>query len=347
MKVRASLAGSQLDTPVAIFLFRRCDTLPRIMSVLAQVRPTRLYIVGDGPRDASEVEEVAQAREMVESAVSWPCEVIRDYADSNRGVYENIAGGARRVFSREESAIFLEDDNLPEPGFFRFCEEMLSMYRDDERVLWVCGTNYLEEYVPEDAASYVFTKHLMPCGWASWADKFLLYYDGDMSILDDAGALKRLKHQYTNASLFRQQVNNGRAERWRWVNRGQYGSWDHQMALSIRANSMYGICPNKNQVVNIGVDAFSTHGAASFAGVMTRRFCGMGSRSLEFPLRHPRYVLPDAGFERAVDKVILLPLRLRISAVIVSALKVVLGMSKFEPFGVRGRRRSVRRSKLH
>jgi hypothetical protein len=32
--------------------------------------------------------------------------------------------------------------------------------------------NYLGKYEAEDGASYVFTRHMLPFGWASWADKF-------------------------------------------------------------------------------------------------------------------------------------------------------------------------------
>ena len=32
----------------------------------------------------------------------------------------------KKVFEKEEKAIFLEDDNLPEPSFFRYCETMLN-----------------------------------------------------------------------------------------------------------------------------------------------------------------------------------------------------------------------------
>ena len=33
------------------------------------------------------------------------------------------------------------------------------------------GTNYLKHYAPADGSSYVFTKNMMPCGWASWSKK--------------------------------------------------------------------------------------------------------------------------------------------------------------------------------
>ena len=76
----------------------------------------------------------------VEFLINWDCEVIKNYAKENRGVYQNIGEGARWVFEREEKAIFLEDDNLPETSFFRFASEMLEKYETAPEVLWICGT---------------------------------------------------------------------------------------------------------------------------------------------------------------------------------------------------------------
>jgi len=36
----------------------------------------------------------------------------------------------------------LEDDCLPHPSFFRFCQEMLDYYRNDERVMFISGDNF-------------------------------------------------------------------------------------------------------------------------------------------------------------------------------------------------------------
>ncbi|MHB1017745.1 MAG: glycosyltransferase family 2 protein [Coriobacteriia bacterium] len=320
------------DVPVALFLFRRSATVLRILEVLSVVQPRTLYLIGDGPRTQAEEHEVLTARREIEAAIGWPCDVIRNYAPENRGVYANIAGGAMWVLERESRAIFLEDDNLPEVSFFSFCREMLDRYEDDGRVMWVCGTNYLEDYSSPDGSSYVFTKHLMPCGWASWASKFPRLYDGDMQILEDPIALRRLRYEYTSQALYRQQVNSARSERHRRETGKPYASWDFQMALSIREGSVYGICPCKNQIVNIGVDDLSTHGGVSLANTMTQRFCGIDSLSLDEPLHHPRFILSDLRFERALDRVILIPLRARLKERAAAVVKWVFGINRYDRF---------------
>lgn len=322
------------DIPVALFIFRRSETVIRIIKVLEQVKPLRLYLIADGPRNEEEKKEILETRKRIEESINWNCEIIKNYAVKNRGVYENIAGGAKWVFEREESAIFLEDDNLPEVTFFQFCKEMLEKYKENDKIFWICGTNYLEKFLTPKNESYVFTKHLMPCGWASWGKKFNKYYDGDLKILEDKDLVKQMKNSYTNHALYNQQLVSANSEIYRRNKSKKYASWDFQMAISIRANNLYGICPKYNQIKNIGVDLFSTHGGTSLSKEMTKRFCGIKSYSLEFPLIHPTEVIENIIFEKKVDKIILFPLKMRIKESIAAIIKSFFGINRYEKFTV-------------
>lgn len=302
---------SQFDIPVVLLIFKRKDKMKRIMERIAEVEPAKIYIIADGPRNENEKVIVEQCRKEVESLITWKCEIVKNYADKNRGVYGNIGLGAKWVFEREETAIFLEDDNLPEVTFFRFCKELLEKYNDDTRILWICGTNYLQKYEPLDGASYVFTKHLMPCGWASWSKKFNKFYDGNLTLIDNQNLIARMKTQYDDKRLYSQQIWLAKNER-RRINNGQKPiSWDYQMEFAIRANNVYGVSPKYNQIENIGVDSDSIHGGTDFSNIMTERFCSIKTYPLKFPLIHPLTVIPDKEYEKKVSRIILYPLKMR------------------------------------
>ena len=133
----------RFNIPVVLLLFKRKEAALRIIDRLKKAGVSKLYIMADQGRNEKEIKQVAETREAVEKAIDWDCEVIKNYANKNRGVYGNIALGAKWVFEREKWAIFLEDDNLPEETFFPYCEELLKRYENDNRILWICGTNYL------------------------------------------------------------------------------------------------------------------------------------------------------------------------------------------------------------
>ena len=321
---------ARFNIPVVLFFFIREKSV-EVIKRISLLRPEKLYILADQGRNEEERVAVERCRKKVESAIDWNCEIIRNYADENRGVYQNIGEGAKWVLRREKWAIFLEDDNLPELTFFEFCKEMLEKYEEDNRVLWVCGTNYLGDYHPKDNVSYVFTRHMLPCGWASWASKFEKYYDGELELCNEQVVMELVKDVYVNSKVFFQYRNSWMNEYYR-IKRGERPiSWDYQMDLSIKANNLFGICPCKNQIKNIGVDEDSIHGGNSFDNIMTKRFCGMDSYPIEFPLIHPKTLLIDPVFENEVGKIILKPWKERVKAHISHYIREKLSV----PYGVR------------
>jgi len=318
-----SVIVNQFNVPVVVFFFKRAEKTALIIDRLSLVQPKKLYLISDGGRNGAESALVDECRRVVESRINWPCEVVRNYADSNRGVFDRIGLGAKWVLEKEGAAIFLEDDNLPEISFFKFCEEMLERYRRDTRVLWICGTNYLKEYEPSDGASYVFSRHMMPCGWASWKDKFCQFYDENLSLWDDPYLKERIVAEYSNGALCRQDIRNWDREK-RRIEGGRPNSWDYQMSFSQRVHGLYAIVPKYNQISNIGVDEHSIHGGTTFSNIMTSRFCGLPTKPLVFPLSHPKAVLSDLKFESLVDAVVLLPLRYRLRGALNRVLKKIL-----------------------
>lgn len=308
----------QFDIPVVLFIFRRMKAV-QVLERIAEVHPRKLYILADQGRNDAEKAEAEACRRQVEAAITWDCEVIKHYAQENRGVYENIGLGATWVLQREKWAIFLEDDNLPEVSFFPFCKEMLERYEDDGRILWVCGTNYLGSYTPKSGESYVFTRHMLPCGWASWSHKFERFYDGELKLTENATLMERIPDMYCNKAVYHQYSRYWMAEKMRIDNGQKPYSWDYQMDFSIKANNLFGICPCQNQIKNIGVDEFSEHGGKSFKSGIMQKLCGMDSFPIQFPLKHPVGLLVDPVFEKEIGRIILYPIKQR----------VILALSRF------------------
>lgn len=304
------------DIPVVLFLFKRKDATLRVIDRVRERAPRRMYLLSDAGRNQAERSLVSDVRSEAEKAIDWDCEVIKHYASENRGVFKNIGLGAKWVFEREKCAIFLEDDNVPEVTFLDYCRELLTRYERSPEVLWICGTNYLEDYTPSNGADYMFTRHLLPCGWASWAAKFNQYYDVDLASAEDPAVISQVRSRYENKSLFRQQLRSVQAERQRFKQGLDFISWDYHMAWTLRKHNLLGISPARNQIENIGADEHAEHGGTSLELEMTQRFCGMDSLALPLPLRHPAEIVPDKNYERKIAKIILLPTSARLKTTV-------------------------------
>lgn len=320
----------QFEIPIVIFSFKRHEKIKEIISVISKIKPKKIYLLSDGGRTEKEHIQVNKCRAAMEFAIDWDCEVIKRYQSTNIGVYENIAGGAKWVFEKEDTAIFLEDDNLPEETFFYFCRDLLEKYKDNNDVLWICGTNYLKEYIPKNGASYVFTKNMLPCGWASWKRKFITCYDGELTLWNNKHFRKIFKSSYYWKPLYFQDKYNIEHEIDYFKKNNRFYSWDYQMSFSVRAHNAFAIVPIFNQIKNIGADIDSTHGGTSENDIMVKRFCGLKTKPMPRQLKHPSKIEIDYFFEKETAKIILHPDFFSIKSILSRLLKKILKIKKTE-----------------
>jgi hypothetical protein len=325
--------------PVVLFIFKRSESLDRIFEQIRNYRPKKLYLIADGGRSEDEWDLVEITRKKAIELANWDCEIITNFSEKNVGVYDRIGEGAKWVFQREKKAVFLEDDNLPADTFFDYCNELLDRYEMNDNIGWVCGTNYLGDTSYLGKESYYFTHHLLPCGWASWADKFLEFYDGELNTLNKI-SIDNMKSTYTDRRLFQQELHTIEQTRLNFLKDPKTISWDRQMCFSIRSTKKFGIAPCKNQIKNIGVDNHSEHGGNTMNNTMTARFCEIPISSLDFPLIAPLEVALNDHFEKENTNIILYPLKGRLIRRLGRIIKIICGMNPNDNFPFIRRRKN-------
>ena len=269
-----------LTTPVALILFNRPETTARVFAEIARARPAKLLLVADGPRvdKPGEAEKCAAARAVVEQ-VDWDCEVLRNYSETNLGCKMRPVTGINWVFDNVEEAIILEDDCLPHLTFFRFCEELLERYRDDERVMMIGGTNFLGEW-KSDLQSYYFSYFGGSWGWASW-QRAWRYFDPGMTLWPEILETRFLDNLFSNPR---------HSSYWKTIFHQVYdgtitSAWDYQWLLACWIQNGFRILPEVNLISNIGFgdDASHTFGESPLANMPTK--------AISFPLRHPPFMV--------------------------------------------------------
>jgi hypothetical protein len=135
-------------------------------------------------------------------------------------------------FENVERGIILEDDCVPHPTFFRFCEELLEYYKDNERVMHIGGNNF-QYGRKRGKASYYFSTFTHNWGWATWRRAWM-YFDFEIVPPET-----------------RQHI------------------WDFQWLKSVRRHNGVAALPNVTLVSNIGFDVDATHsnGTPSYANL--------------------------------------------------------------------------------
>jgi hypothetical protein len=277
----------QLTTPVALIIFNRPETTKIVFQIIRNARPAKLFVIADGPRSdkQDEVELCASAREIIEH-IDWPCEVLKNYSPVNLGSRRRVTSGLDWVFANVDEAIILEDDCLPHPTFFAFCQELLERYRSDERVALIRGDDW-PGIAEGGEESYRFTIYPSTWGWATWR-RVWRNYDADMIAWSGEEELVWLTERLGTETMARYWKRAFEA-----ALRGQLDAWDLQMVYACWKQGQLSIVPSVNLISNIGGGEGATHTINSAHPRLGRPLA-----SLPKKLVHPLVIAPDRNFDR-------------------------------------------------
>lgn len=280
-----------MKSAVLLLAFNRPDSTALVFEAIRAARPPRLYVSVDGPRVGRSEDTIRCAKvRSIASDVDWPCELHTHFLEENLGCRAAVGRGLDWFFENEPEGVILEDDVLPEPGFFDFCDELLEKYRNDDAVAAISGSNFIaSDYKPQ--ASYFFSRYTHVWGWATWRRAWLAH-DQAMSAWPawrDAGGLEDIFASGFARRYWREQFDA--------VHERRLGSWAFPWLFTCWSRRVLAAMPAENQTTNLGFGRDATHTNR------TPRFVRRSpARTLSMPLRHPPAIARDTIADSLIDR---------------------------------------------
>jgi hypothetical protein len=269
-----------LNTAVLFLVFNRPEVTEQVFKAIREAKPAKLYIAADGPR-ASRAEDAERCKAVrrISTNVDWHCEVKTLFRENNLGCKNAVSSAITWFFDQEEQGIILEDDCLPSQSFFWFSEEMLEMYKSNNQVGIISGSNYFYNF-KDGNDDYYFSAFPFIWGWATWK-RVWDDYDIEMKNYSEFKKNKVLeKTLYTKEAInyWRKAFDNTSKEK--------IDTWDYQLSFMIFRKSLVNVVPTVNLISNIGFGSDATHTTLE-NGINSN----MKRGELQLPLNHPSEIL--------------------------------------------------------
>lgn len=241
---------STFETPILFLIFNRPETTMEVFNKIKQVKPSKLYVGADGPRkNRADDRELCQQTRDILRQINWKCEVHKLFREENLGCAKAISQAVTWFFDNEDMGIILEDDCVPHPDFFPYCQEMLIRYRNEARIMFISGTNFISN-IKKPETSYYFSRLADVWGWASWKRAWAKY---DLSIQDwPIGSQKLLNDSYFHGFREYREILMYSLDNLYEVENPN--TWDYQWAYCILMNDGLCVVPRENLISNIGVN---------------------------------------------------------------------------------------------
>lgn len=264
-----------MKKPVVFIIFNRPDTTAIVFEKIRKYQPKRLFVIADGPRPHKNNENqlCEETRSIIQ--IDWKCETSYIYSNINLGCQKRISSGLDEVFGEVEDAIILEDDCVPHDNFFRYCEQLLDEYKNEDRIMTISGTNFQQSNFEIDESCYVSVFPLC-WGWATWRSAWSKM-DVKMEKWKDVKGNDFFK-DYGYDIYFEKYW----ADIFDRVSCGDINSWAYPWLFSCWYHKGLTIVPRKNLVVNIGFGEDATHTISDDELLANLEIYG-----LDFPLKLP------------------------------------------------------------
>lgn len=274
-----------MQTPILFMFFNRKSTAIGVFEEIRRARPTRLYLACDGARisKAEEAAIVDDLRSTICAMIDWECNVQTRFLNTNAGCKMAVSGAIDWLFENESEGIILEDDCLPDPSFFGYCEELLYKYRSDDRIMCISGDRFSPATNSSNDTDYTFSKYIHIWGWATWRRAWGKYNVNIESQWNVNGEFV-LKQRFPNSPKDRRYWERIFSD----TAMGKIDTWDHQWTYCCWENSGLSCVPTKNLITNVGFGEDATHTLND-----KDRNANLSRESVEIPLRHPATILQN------------------------------------------------------
>ncbi len=235
-------------------IFNRPDTTALVFEEIRKAKPKQLFVAADGARAGREGEaEKCEQTRQIATKVDWDCEVKTLFRETNMGCGVAPSQNITWFFEQVEQGIILEDDCLPHPSFFRYCEEMLAFYKNDLRVAQISGDNF-QHGQKRGPGSYYFSKYTHICGWATWRDRWQ-QYDFELSKAEEFKKNRLIEKKCVHA--VEQSFWHRKLEMLSGGKRKDI--WDYQWMFACWNMNGLSAVSNVNLISNIGFNQNATH----------------------------------------------------------------------------------------
>lgn len=276
------------SVPVLLLAFNRPEKTLKVLEQIRLAEPAKVYAHCDGPRSrvAEDLQKTEEVRRLIQEQLG-SLGVKTLFRETNMGLRQGVCDALNWFFDQEEYGIILEDDCVPDPSLFQFCEELLIRYRDDPQIMHIGCSNLAAGYLKGTTDDYVFSRFSFVWGWASWRRAWQAM-SINLDRLDEFernGGLKRFLPDIMAQTYMH--------TKFQATKKGENNSWAYAWFYSILKNNGLCIVPRTNLVQNVGVGESDATNTTTF-----NKNARKGAQPMHFPISHPKEKSVDPKLEK-------------------------------------------------
>ncbi len=230
---------------LAIFAYNRPSHLKRVLIALEDYKINKATIFVDGPKNKKD--KVCQEEILFMIKTNKKIKFTIFKSNRNKGLSKSLINGITIMSKKFQQIIVLEDDCIPRLEFFSFISKSLKKFKNDDKVLGICGYQLPELHEKTNLKIHpILLKNFISWGWAIWSNKWLNYIKSYK---------KNFKHSKRKSKI-------SKIIEKKYINTKNY--WTPNFIDYAFQTESFFVFPNKSLIKNIGFDGTGVNSKISF-----------------------------------------------------------------------------------
>ncbi|QPH38163.1 glycosyltransferase family protein [Pedobacter endophyticus] len=237
--------------PIALFVYNRPRHTERTIKFLQQndlAAESRLFIFCDGPRTASDEENVQEVRSLVAKVDGFKAVKVIE-RKQNAGLANSVIAGVTQLINDYGQVIVFEDDLVTSPHTLTYFNDALNRYRNQEKVMHIGA--YMYPLKSGDLPQTFFYRAATSWGWATWERAWKNFEPNIDTLMQQFDKKKIAAFSIEHKMNFWKQMKE--------FKQGKNNSWAIRWYASVFLKGGLTLNPSQSLVNNIGHDGTGVH----------------------------------------------------------------------------------------
>jgi hypothetical protein len=239
------------DIPILYIPFKRLSIVEEVFNQIKAMKPSRLYIAQDGPRDEDEAKALEDVINFILNNVDWDVKLHIFKSNQNNGPNLFIYKAINWFFENEERGIIIEEDGFSTKTYFDFAKNLLEKHDKDKEVYAICGFSAFSKNDNAKCDYFYSNINFAPWVFATWKDRWTKF-DFELQNIDSFDFIYNVYKNKIMANIMMSYANIivKNIEEFK-----DKITWDLKFRFTIQHNNGHCLFPRQNLIKHLDFDS--------------------------------------------------------------------------------------------
>ena len=155
----------------AVLAYNRPKHFKKVLQAIIKEKVKELSVYMDGPENLVIKKNQTKIINLINNSKK-KIKIKLIHQKKNYGLAHSVLNAVKTELKNNEAIILIEDDCVPQKGFFKYMNTSLKKYKNERKIKSICSYNNLNV---ANKKNTFFLKRFNPWGWATWRDRWLKF----------------------------------------------------------------------------------------------------------------------------------------------------------------------------